>query len=104
MTYLADFLGLRIVGTVEPKPGIPPAPAHLEALAKQMKDEKVTLILREVQYSDKTALWLANATGARVATVATMGGAFPDSQTYIGMIEANLKAIREALRALDKGR
>jgi zinc/manganese transport system substrate-binding protein len=97
MTYLADYAGLVLVGEVEPKPGIAPSPSHLEALVKTMRTEKAQLILREVQYSDKTAQWLAAQTGAKVATVAVMGGAFPDSGTYFGMIEHNLKAMREAL-------
>jgi zinc/manganese transport system substrate-binding protein len=98
MTYLADFLGLQLVGTVELKPGIASTPTHLEKLAQQMKAEKVPLILREAQYTDKTARWLAQQTGARIAAVATMAGAFPDSSTYFGMIEHNFRAIVDALK------
>ncbi len=93
MAYLADYLGIKMVGTLEPKPGIAPTPKHLEELVQRMKLENATLILREVQYSDQTASWLAAQTGAKVATVATMGGAFPDSGSYIGMIAHNIRAI-----------
>jgi zinc/manganese transport system substrate-binding protein len=98
MTYLADYLGLKLMGTVELKPGIAPTPTHLQRLVVMMKAEKIPLIIREVQYSDKTAQWLVEQTGARVATVATMAGAFPDTKTYVGMIEHNLRAIVEALK------
>lgn len=96
MLYLAEYVGLKVMGTVEPKPGIAPSPKHLEKLAQLMKNEKVPLILREVQYPESTAQWLADRTGAQIAVVATMGNAFPDSGTYIGMIDHNIRAVIEA--------
>ncbi|MBV9079637.1 MAG: zinc ABC transporter substrate-binding protein, partial [Elusimicrobia bacterium] len=98
MPYFAEFLGLKMIGTIELKPGIPPTPRHLEELVPTMKSEKCDLILREVQYSNDTAQWLATQTGAKIATVATMGGAFPDSGTYFGMIDHNIKAVLDALK------
>jgi ABC-type Zn uptake system ZnuABC Zn-binding protein ZnuA len=102
MPYFADFLGIDMVGTVELKPGIAPTPKHLEGLVAQMKADKTDLILREVQYSNSTAEWLASQTGAQIATVATMGGAFPDSGTYIGMIDHNIRAVLSALQQARK--
>jgi zinc/manganese transport system substrate-binding protein len=98
MSYFAEYLGLDLVGTIELKPGIPPTPKHLEVLAQQMKEEKVPLIIREVQYSPETAQWLAAQTNAKIATVATIGGAFPDSGTYFGMIQHNIQVIVDALK------
>ncbi len=98
MSYFAEYLGLELVGTVELKPGIAPTPRHLEELVGMMKAQNVPLIVREVQYSEDTARWLAEQTGAKVATIATMGGAFPDSGTYFGMIEHNIKAVLDALK------
>src|SRR5207247_1853608 len=79
MIYLADFMGLHLAGTVELKAGIPATPRHLEELVQKMKAEKVPLIVREIQYDANEAKWLAEQTGARIAPIATMGGAFPDS-------------------------
>lgn len=98
MAYLAQFLGLEIIGEVEPKPGIAPSPRHLENLVQQMKQSGVKLIINEIQYSDKTSRWLSAETGAKIAKVATMGGAFPDSGTYLGMIDRNVKNILEAVQ------
>jgi zinc/manganese transport system substrate-binding protein len=100
IAYFADFLGLEMRGTVEVKPGIPPTARHLEELAVMMKKEQVPIILREVQYPENTARWLAGQTGAKVATIAVMGGAFPDSQSYTGFIEHNIRAILAAAQGL----
>jgi len=97
MPYFAEFLGIDMVGTIELKAGIAPTPKHLEDLVAKMKAEHVDFILREIQYSDETARWLADQTGAKIITVATIGGAFPDSSTYIGMIDHNVRAVVEGL-------
>lgn len=97
MPYFASFMGIDMVGTIELKAGIAPTPKHLEELVGIMKDEHVTLILREIQYSDETAQWLSTQTGAKIVSVATIGGAFPDSATYMGMIDHNIQAVVETL-------
>ena len=98
MTYFADYLGVRLLGEIEPQPGIAPSPRHLEELIDRMKKERATLILFEVQYSDKAPKWVAAQTGAAIAPVATMGGAFSDSDTYIGMIDHNIASVLEAVK------
>lgn len=99
MAYLADFLGLKLVGTVELKPGIAPTPTHLRELVAQMKAQNVKLLIREIQFSDKTARWIADQTGARLADVSTMAGAYPDNQTYFDFIDRNIRSIVAAAKA-----
>ena len=45
-SYLVDWLGLKQVGTLEPKPGIPPTTSHLESLLLLFKDAPPQFILR----------------------------------------------------------
>lgn len=101
MAYLADFLGLVMAGTVELKPGIPPTPTHIERLVRRMKEERVTLLIREIQFSRKTADWIAAQSGARIADISTMAGAFPDTGDYFGFIDRNVRSILEAAGARD---
>lgn len=98
MVYLADFAGLVMLGEAEPKPGIAPTPKHLAELSARMKAEGAKIVIREAHYAPSSASWLAEQTGAKVATVAVMGGAFPDSRDYFGMIEHNIQALLEAAR------
>lgn len=98
MVYFADFLGLVMIGETEPKPGIAPTPKHLAELSERMKAEGARLIVREAHYGPGPAKWLAERTGAKVAVVAVMGGAFPDTKDYLGMIEHNVRALLEAVK------
>ena len=45
MAYLNAWLGLREVGSLEPKPGIPPTTAHLAGLITRMQAEPAKLIV-----------------------------------------------------------
>lgn len=96
VVYLGRFTGISFLDTVELKPGIGPTPNHLSELVKRMKADGVRLILREQQYDAKTCQWLAAQTGAHVAVIGTMAGAFPDTATFITMTDHNIKALLEA--------
>lgn len=96
IAYLAEFLGLEIVGEVELKPGIAPTPTHLEELVKLMREKKVGIIVQEQQYERRTAAWLAENTGAKVAVIGTMGNWTKGTQSYPDFVERNLRAIADA--------
>jgi zinc/manganese transport system substrate-binding protein len=96
VAYLARFTGLKFVGTLEPKPGVAPAPTHLEKLVQTMKAEGVTIIVREQQYDPKFPQFLADNTGAKIAVIGAMAKALPDTDTFIKMSEHNLKSVLAA--------
>jgi ABC-type Zn uptake system ZnuABC Zn-binding protein ZnuA len=43
--YLANWLGLSIMGYVEDKPGIPPAPKHVARLTRTIQQRKINALL-----------------------------------------------------------
>lgn len=94
--YIARFTGLEFVGTVELKPGVAATPSHLVKLVELMKAQDVKLIVREQQFDPKQVAWLAEQTGAEVAVISTMAGAFPGTDTFIKASEHNLKALLKA--------
>jgi ABC-type Zn uptake system ZnuABC Zn-binding protein ZnuA len=64
--YFARAFGLRIVGYVEPFPGIPPTARHLRGLLETIRTEKAGLLIQEPYYSGKDPEFLARQTGIRV--------------------------------------
>lgn len=97
--YLGAFTGIDFVDTIELKPGVAATPTHLAELVKKMKEQKVTLIVREQQFDAKTPAWLAEQTGAKVAVIGTMANSLPGTETFVKLSEANL---RNLLRAAGK--
>ena len=96
-SYFARRFGLRVVGTIEPKPGIEPTPSHLAALLKTMKAEGVKVIIREPYYSEKTPCWLARRTGAKVVTLPNTSGWNGAGETWFDLMDYILKSLRTAV-------
>jgi len=59
LSYLINWLGMREIGQLEPKPGLPPTTAHLsDLLARLAKDPAKAIV--PVAYNDpRAAEWLA---------------------------------------------
>lgn len=64
--YFAHAFGLRIVGYVEPFPGIPPTARHLQELTEKIKAEKARILIQEPYYGDSDPKFLERQTGIRV--------------------------------------
>lgn len=58
-SYLADWLDLDIVATLEAKPGIPPSAAHLAALLEQLQPAPPEAIIRSPYDNEKPSTWLS---------------------------------------------
>jgi zinc/manganese transport system substrate-binding protein len=75
LSYLLNWLGMREVGALEPKPGIPPSTAHLSELLEQLKKTPAKAALRSAYNDPRPADWLAER--AKIASVMlpyTVGG------------------------------
>jgi zinc/manganese transport system substrate-binding protein len=92
--YFADWLGLDQVGTLEPKPGIPPSPAHVARLLGLARSRGVKLVILEDYYPDDTARLVAAKLGARLVRVP--GGA-ARGQSYVDVAEARVAAVEKGL-------
>lgn len=64
--YLADWLGLEMVEHVEPKPGIPPNPAHVARVIEAMQRHGVPAIIEMAYTTDATVDQISRQTGAKV--------------------------------------
>lgn len=75
LTYLFTWLGMREVGTLEPKPGLPPSTAHLSGLLDQLKREPAKAVVRAAYNESRAAEWLAERAQIPVVVLAfTVGG------------------------------
>jgi zinc/manganese transport system substrate-binding protein len=73
--YLFDWLGLREVATLEPKPGVEPTVAHLARVREQASSSRPRMVIRAAYNSARPAEWLAAQTGLPVVVLPfTVGG------------------------------
>jgi ABC-type Zn uptake system ZnuABC Zn-binding protein ZnuA len=95
-SYFARRFRLNFAGFVEPRPGVPPSPAHLAQLLRQMREDGITLIVREPRESARTADTLAARGGARVAVLAASVGALPEARDYLSLFDTNVDRLAAA--------
>jgi zinc/manganese transport system substrate-binding protein len=75
MEYLMNWLGMRQVGTLEPKPGVEPSAAHLGELLVQLQRQPAKMVLRAGYQDGRASQWLSER--ARIPAVVvpfTVGG------------------------------
>ena len=65
-TYLNHWLGLNVLATLEPIPGVSPSSSHLAKIKKQLAQSDIKMILHVSYVSDRPAQWLSEKTGAPV--------------------------------------
>jgi zinc/manganese transport system substrate-binding protein len=90
---------LDIVGTVEPKPGIPPSPTHTLEIINLVTSEKVPAILVEPYFDTKTPNSIAQKTGAQVVTFYPSVGGIPEIKDYFDLFDHDVDALARVLEA-----
>mgnify|MGYP001585077187 CR=1 FL=1 len=96
--YFANRFNLNVVGELEPKPGIPPSPTHINTLIPMMKKEGVKLILIEQFRERKVPEFVAVQTGAKVVIVPIMVGGQKEIQDYLALFDYTINQIVSALK------
>jgi len=94
----AEAFGLDVVGYVEPKPGIPPSPAHTLALIQEMKRQNIKLILVEPYFDLKTPEAIARDTGAKVLVMPPSVGGVQKVTTYFQLFDYDLNLLLSAIK------
>ncbi|MDB6017850.1 MAG: Periplasmic solute binding protein [Pedosphaera sp.] len=96
--YFARRFGLTIDLFLEPKPGIPPTPAHLAEVIMKMKADKIHVIIVDPYQNRKTAETVARNTGATVVDVTQFPGGVKGTEGgYIQMMDYLVNAVAKAL-------
>jgi zinc/manganese transport system substrate-binding protein len=96
--YFAREFGLKIDLFLEPKPGIPPTPAHLADVIVKMKEVHARVIIVDPYLNRKTADTVASHTGAKVVEVTQFpGGVKGTEEGYVQTVDYDVKAIAAAL-------
>lgn len=96
--YFARDFGFKIDLFLEPKPGIPPTPAHLAEVIFKMKLEKARVIIVDPYLNRRTAETVARDTGAAVVDVTQFPGGLKGTDGgYIQLEDYLVNTLAKAL-------
>jgi len=94
--YLNNWLGLRQVGELEPKPGVPPTSAHLSELLTQLKQTPPRAVIRSSYQDPRASEWLAGKINVAAVQLPYSVGADAQTGDLFGLFDeiiAKLKAV-----------
>jgi zinc/manganese transport system substrate-binding protein len=96
--YFGNRFGLKIDLFLEPKPGIPPTPAHLAEVITKMKTDHVHVVMVDPYLNRKTAETVARNTDATVVDVAQFPGGVKGTEGgYLQLLDYLVKSLAQAL-------
>jgi zinc/manganese transport system substrate-binding protein len=98
MNYFLNRFGLALAGAIEDRPGIPPSPTHLANLIRQIKDQKIRVVIAEPWSDRKTVELVARDGGAQALVLPSAVGGVKGTETYIQMIDYNVNTLASALK------
>ena len=102
--YFADRFGLKLFGTVEPKPGIPPSPRYLNDLAESMKKAGVTVVVYQPYYDADACKEVAKRAGGTALAITTEVGGLPGTDDVFSKFDILVSSIASALSGKSGGR
>ena len=96
--YFAEYNGMNIVAFMEPKPGVPPSPAHLYEVIQAVKRTGAKAIVMEPFYDRKVADLVAKQTGIKVLILPPSVGGVKGIDDYIQLMKYDMSQLANAVR------
>lgn len=98
LEYFIAWAGMREVGSLEPKPGIPPTPAHLAELVERMKRDPAKAIVYSPYSSPKAAEFLSERTGIPAVMLPFTVGGTDGAKDLYGLFDDTIARLLAAVK------
>ena len=86
-SYMIRWLGMREVGTLEPKPGIPPTPSHLAELVERAKRDRPKAVVYSPYQNVRAVDFFAGRTGVPKVMLPFSVGGTPKAKDLFGLYD-----------------
>ena len=94
--YFKNLFGINIIGYVEPKPGIPPSPKHVESLIQKMKKNNVTVVLAANYFDENKVRTICVKVGANPVIVPLYVDGAEDTEDVFKLIDLWIEKLKSA--------
>lgn len=94
--YLYDWLGIREVATLEPKPGVPPSGAHLEDVLNLVKAHPVKAVVYSSYEDPRASEWLSRQAHIPAVQLPFSVGGAPGTDDLVGFYNVLIDRLLQA--------
>ncbi len=98
LSYLIAWLGMQAVGSLEPKPGLPPSAAHLADLLALLKQRPARAVVRSAYSDSRAADWLARQAGLPSIVLPYTVGGTERAKDLFGLYEDSIARLLAVAR------
>ncbi len=97
--YFSREFDVTCFDYIEPKPGIPPTPRHVQEIITAMRDRHIQVLLSTNYYDRNQVLEVAQRTGAKAVIVPSNTGGSPGVDTYVDLMNLWITELGRAFGA-----
>ena len=97
--YLYDWLGLKEVAVLEPKPGVEPTASHLQAVLSALKGAPARMVLYAAYQDPRPSEWLSKNAGIPIVKVPFTVGGSDGAKDLFGLFDDTLARLTAAAAA-----
>lgn len=94
--YLCNWLGLKELAAIEPKPGVPPSAGYLGELVTKLAATPPKMILRNAYNDPKAAEWLSERIHVPVVLLPYTVGGTPEAKDLFGLFDDTINRLLAA--------
>ena len=91
--YLCNWLGMRELAAIEPKPGVPPSAGYLGELVTKLTATPPKMILRSAYNDPRAADWLAQRIHVPVVLLPYTVGGTPEAKDLFGLFDDTINRL-----------
>jgi zinc/manganese transport system substrate-binding protein len=96
--YLFTWANLEEVGTLEPKPGVPPSSSYLSELLEKLKGQEILGIVHAAYQDSRPSDWLSERTGIPVLLLPHTVGSTPQVTNLFSMFDVLVSTLEGAVK------
>ena len=85
--YLYDWLGLKEVAVLEPKPGVEPSAAHLQGVLATLKASPAKMVLYAAYQDPRPSEWISKNAGIAIVKVPFTVGGSDAAKDLVGLFD-----------------
>ncbi len=97
--YLYDWLGLKEVAVLEPKPGVEPTVSHLQGVLATLKAQPARMVIHAAYQDPRSSEWLSKNGGIPVVEVPFTVGGSDGARDLFGLFDDTLARLTAAASA-----